>query len=922
MNKYHKGILFFVVILGLFACSGDLTDVQYVAKAQDFLDQEKLEAASIELKNALQQNPDNAQARWLLGKLHLEIGNAAGAEKELKRASELGVVNETVVPLLAQAFLMQGKSDKIETLASDNLSAGARAIVLAVQGLAMVPKGEIEKAESIIDTAVSLDNRSAFVLAAKARLLVAKGDYELAREALQRVFTIDPDYAEGWSLLGNIEWREKHLEKAQEAYTRAIDIRANNLADLLKRAQVSIQMEELAKAKQDIDVLMERAPKHAGVNYTQGLIHFLNNRLPDAQAAFEQAVRINSRHLRALYYLSLTHFKLNNKAQAEIYINQFLADAPNSILGLKLIAAIKFGDGQFEEVERLLRPVVAQKKEDVEAINLLAGALLNQGKADEAVVLLEQVVELHPDSATARLRLGEGYLAAGERERGLSSIESALDLNPKFRRANVLLVLYYLQEQAFDKALKAAQVYLEQNSDKVSPYNLLGRVHLASDQKEDAEQAFSRARKVSPGDPLASHSLAALAIKKSNYKQAQKYYEEVLEKNENHLSTLLRLASLKALQRDESAMVAWLKQASTAHPKAVQPKVLLGHYYLSQNMPEQIPVLLSDLDESQKNQPAVLEVLAKAHLEQREFYEAKSALEKVIERRFSWAQAHFLLAQAFAGLNNRKHMQEELEMAVELDPNNLDFRLVLARLFLREGEKERVDEQLESLKEFSPNHPGVLQLTASVAQLEGNEELATDLLVDVFEKYPNTSSMLAIARHKQRIGEITEAVLMQEQWVSGHPEDYTAAMALAEAYGEQNQLEQANKQYRRILQEEEKNPVALNNIAWNLRDSDPEKALKYVRQAIEIAPESPVVMDTLAVILLKNGDIKQARRTIERALSKDPENLSFRYHSAMIDSASGFRDAALQTLDALLSQEEEFSEKSEAERLLQELKSG
>ncbi len=42
------------------------TDQEYVQKAKDFQDHGKLDSALIELKNALQKNPKNPEARWRL----------------------------------------------------------------------------------------------------------------------------------------------------------------------------------------------------------------------------------------------------------------------------------------------------------------------------------------------------------------------------------------------------------------------------------------------------------------------------------------------------------------------------------------------------------------------------------------------------------------------------------------------------------------------------------------------------------------------------------------------------------------------------------------------------------------------------------------------------------------------------------------
>jgi Tfp pilus assembly protein PilF len=58
--------------------------------AKDYLNTGDLLATSIELRNTLQNNNKNAEARYLLGNINLKIGDLTGAEKELRRAAEAG----------------------------------------------------------------------------------------------------------------------------------------------------------------------------------------------------------------------------------------------------------------------------------------------------------------------------------------------------------------------------------------------------------------------------------------------------------------------------------------------------------------------------------------------------------------------------------------------------------------------------------------------------------------------------------------------------------------------------------------------------------------------------------------------------------------------------------------------------------------
>ena len=113
----------------------------------------------------------------------------------------------------------------------------------------------------------------------------------------------------------------------------------------------------------------------------------------------------------------------------------------------------------------------------------------------------------------------------------------------------------------------------------------------------------------------------------------------------------------------------------------------------------------------------------------------------------------------------------------------------------------------------------------------------------------------------------------------------------------------AQAQYRAVLELEPDNINALNNLAWYLRLENPAKALDFARRASKIAPELPAVLDTLAVVEHLNGDNESARANIQRARAGAPEDLSMRYHEAMIEAALGETGKAIATLEELVAKD-------------------
>lgn len=909
------------IFLLLAACGNSVSDVEYVQHAQDLLDKGELNSAAIELKNALQQNPKNPQARRMLGVVNFEVNDMSGAEKELRKARELGVADEAVLPLLARALLSQAKYEDLDALSLQHLSVGlAKAEVLSAQGLGKLAQRKPDEARKFIGQAVQMAADSPYVGAARAQLLAADGDYAAARKELNRVLAVDKKYALAWSLLGTLQKSQKKFAEAEESYTKAIEYRRAHTTDLLDRAMVRIQLNKYEAAQKDVDILLKRLPRHPGVNYAQGLIYLHTDKLEAAKNAFEASLRADDRQLPPKYYLALINLRLGNFEQADDYGERAFAAAPTSVEVRKVLAAIKLKKREFAQAEELVQPIVAARKDDADAMNLLASALFAQNMADKAVPLLQQLLSLQPDSAMIELRLGAALLAVGNVDDGVAHIEKSLEKDPEQSLARLLLVRHYVDQKQLDKAMQVANAYRDSKPDSPAPWNLIGSLFLKEGDEPAAVKAFDRARSLAPGDPEANFNLAALAAKANDFQKARGYYEDVLRQHKDHLDTLLKLAALDAVEKKEPQMVEHLKQAVSAHPKAARPSVMLARYYLIKGEVEKVAPLIVELNSQDKNSSSALEVLAMSQLAQKQYSEAKYNLGQLIERTPEVAQLHFLLATAYAGLKDMKAMEQELQKTVELAPNHIAAHLALARLALLQKRRDKAQEQVALLEKLAPKHSEVLYLQALLARSEGDQSDAKDLLEEVFAMAPNTQTMFSLAQQKWVMGDSEGALKIQEEWTKGHPDDLAALAALAGTYGQEGAQDKAIAQYMLVLQKDAKNVVALNGLAWNLRDSQPAKALEYAKKANELVPNSVPVLDTLAMVQLSNNHVKEAQRTIARALEKAPENPSLQYHSALIAFTAGDKFSAKEALETLLGRDADFPEKKEAQELLRKLR--
>src|SRR5215211_7214598 len=101
-----------IAVAAMTGCGGPEPEAM-LASGKDYLAKNDRNAAVIQLKNALQQNPRLAEARFLLGKALLDSGDFAAAEKELRKAMEYNYPAEEVIPPLAHSLAVLGRHKEV-----------------------------------------------------------------------------------------------------------------------------------------------------------------------------------------------------------------------------------------------------------------------------------------------------------------------------------------------------------------------------------------------------------------------------------------------------------------------------------------------------------------------------------------------------------------------------------------------------------------------------------------------------------------------------------------------------------------------------------------------------------------------------------------------------------------------------------------
>jgi putative PEP-CTERM system TPR-repeat lipoprotein len=907
--------------LALAGCGDSaLTDAEHIAKAKDFLDHGNDRGGLIELKNALQKNPDNAEARRLLGEVEARLGDGPAAEKELRQAIALGVQPEAVALPLAEALLSQGKYQAIldQPAPGPNLAKDQRAKLAAYRGDAWSGLNKLDKARAEYEAALALDPSAPLAKLGLARLALAYNDPGKAEQLLKEALEAAPNEARLWSFQGDYDRAKGDLEKAEIAYTQAIGLRHQNTADRANRALVRIDLGKLDAAEEDTKALQAQARDYFLGHHAAGLLALARHDYPNAQAEFEQAINLNPRYLPTLYYLGHAHLMQNHLAQADSALSQFLAGFPSSAGALRMMAAIKVKQGEFDAARKYAEPILKYAPRDPGANQLMGLIELAKGDRDGAIKLLDKAVELDPKSASAQLSLGMTLLSQGDNEKGAKALEAAIGLDPGRTEPWVYLALLQIQQGWFDKAGETLAAMKAKSPDSPLPLDLEGALLTAKGEKDRAAEAFRAAWAKAPGDPMAGLNLAQMALAANQPDEARALYGKILAAHPDDLLTHLKRVELEGAQGKYADAETQLKELVKRFPDAAQPRVLLARHLSHYGKAAQALPLLQEVAAKHGGDPVFMEAYAQALLDNKE---AKRALEAglALERLApNSAAAHLLLARAYAENNDAQRTRAALDRALALDPKSLPARVMHIRLQILE-KPDAAASEMEQLKRDFPDNAEVLSLAGWLALQQNRPGEAAQAYRAAFGKQPTTSAATSLAQAEWFAGQRDAAQKTLGEWLGQHPQDVTALVMRAGMLSQSGNAAAARGDLETALKADPGSALVLNELAWLLRESAPAAALGYAERAYQVAPGNPSIIDTYATVLMATGARERALNLLSQAHQQAPQNPTLHYRYAAALAQAGQAEASTKELKALLANKAGFAKRAEAEALLKKL---
>jgi cellulose synthase operon protein C len=889
-----------VALLVTAGCS-DNDPEKPLASAREYLQKNDLKSATIQVKNALQIRPDLAEARFLLGTILLQQGNASAAEIELRKALAAKHPESRVVPELALSLLMQGQNQKlVDEFGQVPLGdAAADATLQTTLAAAYGALGKPELAESALTGALKADPHHSPALVLRARQKAAARDFDGALATVDEVLAHDARNVDAWKLKGDLLLYAKgNAEDGLAAYRKAVEMRPDSVPARFALMAALLQQDKLDDAAKQLSELKQVAAGHPQTSYLEAQLAYKRN---DYKLARELSQRLilTAPTPRNLELAGLVELQLNSLDQAEGYLAGAVRAAPELRLARRLLVTTYLRSGQPAKALATLNDAMGKDGLDPSLFMVAGQAYLQNGDAKTAEDYFAKALKLDPNNAGKQTALAVTHLAGGETTSALDELQSIAE-SDKGTSADLALISAEVRRGNFAAALAAIARLEAKQPDKPLAADLRGRVQLAQKDNAAARKSFEQALTIDPTYFSAVASLAALDMADKKPDEARKRFESLLATNPKNSQALLALAELAAARGASTAEVAGLvNNAIQANPAEAAPRLVLIELYLGARDGKQAMAAAQNAVTMLPNSPELLDALGRAQLQAGETNQAIATFAKLAALKPLSPMPHLRLAAAHMTNKDPQAAEQSLRKALELKPGDAQIQRGLISVLL---EEKRVDDAMAIARSVQKQRPkeGVgFALEGDIRASQKDWDATTAAYRSGLRVEPSTALAIKLYAATTTAGKAGEADRFAATWMNAHPKDAAFLTYLGDAAIARKDYAVAEKHYLAALQIRPDIAPALNNLAWTTQQLHKAGAIAYAEKANTVAPNQPAFMDTLAMLLSEKGDHARAVALELKALALQPDNATFRLNLAKIYLAAGEKPHAKTELDAV-----------------------
>jgi len=487
----------------------------------------RIRDAVLEAEEIIQRDPQNLDARRLLGRIYLrslgDMQQGVQSQEMLKKAIEQYEQIVRIDPTSVEDHLLLGRLYRISN--------------------------DMEKAEKEFKTAVQLQPNSEEAVTYLAYLYNDEGDTTRALQVLESVPEGERS-AKLHAALGYSYEQKKDYKKAIEAFRKAVDEDHENLDATRGLAQNLLNDNQLDAALEQYKVVAEADPQDAQTYMHLAEIYRRNGRYDQALEALKHAQTVISDSQEINYNIAVVYDAMGRFDEAAQLLQDMLQKTDKS-------------NGMYTPPERNNRAIFIER---------LATIYKEQNKTKEAVETFRQMIPLGDENAArAYQEIIDTYRDAKQWPQATAVAEEAVKKLPNDRMLQLTLAGQQADSGHADEAIATVRGMLKNTQEDRETWIALAQMNSRLRRWKEAEDAIGKAIELStkPEDKnYAMFVAGSIAERQKKFEQAEDYFRKVVQEDPRNATALNYLGYMMAdrgLRLEEALQ--YIRRAVTLDPQ-------------------------------------------------------------------------------------------------------------------------------------------------------------------------------------------------------------------------------------------------------------------------------------------------------------------------------------------------------------------
>jgi cellulose synthase operon protein C len=475
--------------------------------------------------------------------------------------------------------------------------------------------------------------------------------------------------------------------------------------------------------------------------------------------------------------------------------------------------------------------------ESPERLIASAKEYLAQGNRPAAVIQLKNALGRDSTSGEARFLLGKTFLDNDDLVAGAIELQKARDLQYAPEVVSPLLARAWFHQGQFRKVVDTfAETTLTDRAAAADLKTVLAQAYAAQGLKEPAAKALADALRTAPEHVpallLEARRLAAV----QDFDGALRLTDRILStESANHDAWQLKGNLLAYVKNDRAGALNAYRRAIAARPDHVPSHAAV------------LSILLDDND-----LPAATE--------------AMKALHKV---RPGHPTTRYLAARLAFQEGKVKAADEAVQALLKLAPSDPQLLQLAGSVAFRTGALLQAKQHLGKLLQGQPENVTGRRLLALTHFRSGDPSKALEVLKPLLESPDAGSPDVALAASAHwELGDLSKAEALYRRAVQMDPKDVRARTALAATSASKGDGA-ALAELEAIAAAESGISADLALITWRTRRNEFDAALTAIDRLEKKRPTEPLASHLRGRVLLLKGDVAEARKGFEKAVTID-----------------------------------------------------